>query len=192
MDSLSNEIKQALLGDLVPDEKRLAVSGQRKVIFRNGLRDGFGSVFFFGILKKRRWYYVNKKAVKIEDKALKVMQNMGRMLNLRELSGGDAVYISYIIGRPVVLTYTVNKDKLTLAAYSGRSLFGLISVFRALFTFEAALEGDITRFASDSEKELLKKDKAAKKEAKKEAKLAKKEAKQANKPKKKDKNKEAK
>ncbi len=183
MDNLKKEIRQALLGDLVPDEKRLAVSGQNRVIFRNGLRDGFGSVLFFGVLKKRRWFYVNKKAKNIEERCLKTMQDMGRMLNLKELESGEGVYISYLLGIPTILTYTCIKDKLTATAYSGRSLFGLIAVYRALFTFETALSEELSRFASETEKDLKRKEKEEAKEEKKARKMAKKQNKKAGKKK---------
>ena len=183
MDAIKKEIRRALLGDLVPDDKRLAVSGQGRVIYRNGLRDGFGSVFFFGVFRLRQWYYIDKKCKNFKDKAQKTMQNMGRMLNLKELSNGDAVYITYFIGIPSVLTYSLENDKLSVSAYSGRSLFGLISASRALITFGHALEGEINRFSSDSEKQLKNTEKQEAKKKQAEEKAAKKNEKKDKKKK---------
>ena len=166
MNGLKKEIRQALLGDLVPHDKRLAVSGKNIVMFRNGLRDGFGSVLFFGVISRRRWYYINKKTRDNEGHAVAAMQNMGRMLMLKEFSDGQAVYISYIFGIPNILTYRQEGDKVVVNAYAGKSFFGLISVVRSLNAFENAMSDDLTRFSKETEKKIKAEEKAREKEEK--------------------------
>ena len=183
MDAVKKEIREALLGDLVPTQDgRLAVSFTRLAKYRNGLGDGYDKVLFFGVMCKRRWYLSAKPANKMRELAVKGMQNMGRMMYLSSDQEKEAVYCTYLLNNPTILTYTRGKDGIIeVAAYSARGLNGWIACFRTLNAFQKKVPEVMQRMSEEDEKKRLSDireqtatDRLMDKQAKKEKKLEKK------------------
>ena len=186
--SVKKEIRQALLGDLVLTDSKLVVSGIRMAKFRYGLQDGIGSVFFLGVMCRRRWYmYMTKKSGKqIRELAVKAMQDMGRMVRLKSCPDGEAVYCAYLLNNPAILTFTQSRDGIIeMSAYSGRGINGLVATFRTLNRFQKAMQGAMERMSEAGEQKKLnaiqeqeKKEKLDQRQAKRDRKQAKERAKQ--------------
>ena len=183
MDAVKKEIREALLGDLIPTQDgRLAVSFTRLAKYRNGLGDGYDKVLFFGVMCKRRWYLSAKPANKMRELAVKGMQNMGRMMYLSSDQEKEAVYCTYLLNNPTILTYTRGKDGIIeVAAYSARGLNGWIACFRTLNAFQKKVPEVMQRMSEEDEKKRLSDireqtatDRLLDKQAKKEKKLEKK------------------
>lgn len=184
--SVKKEIRQALLGDLVLTDNKLVVSGIRMAKFRYGLQDGIGSVFFLGVMCRRRWYMTKKSRKQIRELAVKAMQDMGRMVGLKSCPDGEAVYCAYLLNNPAILTFTQGRDGIIeMTAYSGRGISGLIATFRTLNRFQKAMQGVLERMSEAGEQKKLnalqeqeKKERLDQKQAKRDRKQAKERAKQ--------------
>ena len=152
MDIVKKEIKEALLGDLVSMDRRLVVSGMQRVKYRNGLRDGFGNVLIMGVMCSRRWYMTKKSAKQIRELAVKAMQDMGRMMLLGSLPEAEAVYCTYLLNHPAVLTFTQGRDGIIeVAAYSARDLSGMLATYRTLNRFQKAMRDSLERMSEEGE-----------------------------------------
>ena len=152
MDIVKKEIKEALLGDLVSMDRRLVVSGMQRVKYRNGLRDGFGNVLIMGVMCSRRWYMTKKSAKQIREQAVKAMQDMGRMMLLGSLPEAEAVYCTYLLNHPAVLTFTQGRDGIIeVAAYSARDLSGMLATYRTLNRFQKAMRDILERMSEEGE-----------------------------------------
>ena len=152
MDIVKKEIKEALLGDLVSMDRRLVVSGMQRVKYRNGLRDGFGNVLIMGVMCSRRWYMTKKSAKQIRELAVKAMQDMGRMMLLGSLPEAEAVYCTYLLNHPAVLTFTQGRDGIIeVAAYSARDLSGMLATYRTLNRFQKAMRDILERMSEEGE-----------------------------------------
>ena len=197
MDIVKKEIKEALLGDLVSMDRRLVVSGMQRVKYRNGLRDGFGNVLIMGVMCSRRWYMTKKSAKQIREQAVKAMQDMGRMMLLGSLPEAEAVYCTYLLNHPAVLTFTQGRDGIIeVAAYSARDLSGMLATYRTLNRFQKAMRDVLERMSEEGEakrqnalreqgredKQRDKQEKRDKKQAKKLAKKQERERKRQNGP----------
>lgn len=182
MNEIKREIRKALLGDLAPSDGVLVVTGSRIPMFRNGIKDGFGRVLFFGIICRRRWYKAKKKKESVMEDALKAMQGMGRMVALESAPDSLAVFTSYLTSCPAIMTFTAGDDgSYEAAAYSGRGIVGFISVFRMQNSFRDAVEGRLERLSEEKEADLKSAVKNGEDEEKKRAGEAKKEKKKEKK-----------
>jgi len=153
MDVLKKEIREALLGDLVPSaDRRLEVSFSRLTKYRNGLGDGYDKVLFFGVMCRRRWYLSRKGARQMHDLAVKGMQDMGRMLRLSSEPDKEAVYCTYLLNTPAILTYSRGKDGvIEVACYSARGLSGWLACFRTLNLFQKKVPDVLQRMSEEDE-----------------------------------------
>ena len=189
MNSVKKEIKEALLGDLVPFDKKLVVSGVRRTKFRNGLRDGFQSVLFFGVMCSRRWYMTKKSGKQIRELAVKAMQDMGRIVMLSTLPESEAVYCTYLLNHPAILTFTQGRDGvIEVAAYSARDLSGMLAAYRTLNHFQKLMGNALERMSEEGEQKkqnAIREQSMQEKQAAKQAKLNKKQARKQEKSEKK-------
>ena len=154
MDELKREIKEALLGDLVPTaDGRLAVSFTRRGKYRNGLGDGYDKVLILGVMCRRRWYLSRKNAKQMRELAAKGMQNMGRMMSLSAEPDMEAVYCSYLLNPPAIVTYQRGKDGvIEVDAYSARGFGGWFACFRSLNRFQKNVPEVLQRMSEEDEK----------------------------------------
>lgn len=154
MDALKKEIKEALLGSLIPSDGRLQVSTNRWAKYRAGMQDGYDKVRFFGVMSRKRWYLSRKNAKQIRELAVKGMQNMGRMMELSSAPELEAVYCSYLLSNPAILTFQRNQDgTIELTAYSGRGFSGWVSCFRTLNRFQKEVPEVLQRLSEEDEQQ---------------------------------------
>ena len=153
MDALRKEIREALLGDLMPTEDgRIAVSFTRLGKYVNGLGDGYDKVRIFGVMCRRRWYLSKKNARQMHELAVKGMQDMGRMMWLSSDPEKEAVYCSYLLNTPAILTYSRGEDGvIEMACYSARGLSGWIACYRTLNKFQRKVPNDLQRMSEEDE-----------------------------------------
>ena len=153
MDALKKEIREALLGDLVPTEDgRLAVSFTRLAKYKNGLGDGFDKVLIYGVMCRRRWYLSTKNAKQMHELAVKGMQDMGRMMWLSSDKEKEAVYCTYLMNTPAILTYMRGKDGvIEVACYSARGFSGWIACWRTLNNFQKKVPEVLQRMSEEDE-----------------------------------------
>lgn len=181
MDELRREIKEALLGSLVPSDGRLVVSTNRWAKYRAGMQDGYDKVRIFGVMSRKRWYLSRKKAKQIRELAVKGMQNMGRMISLSSAPDLEAVYCSYLINNPAILTFQRNQDgTIELTAYSGRGFSGWLACFRTLNRFQKEVPEVLQRMSEEDEqlkKNELREERAENKRQFKQAKIERKQEK---------------
>ena len=154
MDALKKEIKEALLGSLIPSDGRLQVSTNRWAKYRAGMQDGYDKVRIFGVMSRKRWYLSRKNAKQIRELAVKGMQNMGRMMELSSAPELEAVYCSYLLNNPAILTFQRNQDgTIELTAYSGRGFSGWVSCFRTLNRFQKEVPEVLQRMSEEDEQQ---------------------------------------
>lgn len=153
MDALKKEIREALLGDLVPTEDgRLGVSFTRLAKYRNGLGDGYDKVLIYGVMCRRRWYLSTKNAKQMHELAVKGMQNMGRMMWLSSDQEKEAVYCTYLMNTPAILTYMRGKDGvIEVACYSARGISGWLACWRTLNSFQKNVPEVLQRMSEEDE-----------------------------------------
>jgi hypothetical protein len=153
MDALRKEIREALLGDLMPTEDgRIAVSFTRLAKYVNGLGDGYDKVRIFGVMCRRRWYLSKKNARQMHELAVKGMQDMGRMMWLSSDPEKEAVFCSYLLNTPAILTYSRGEDGvIEMACYSARGLSGWIACYRTLNKFQRKVPNDLQRMSEEDE-----------------------------------------
>lgn len=153
MNALKKEIREALLGDLMPTEDgRIAVSFTRFGKYVNGLGDGYDKVKVFGVMCRRRWYLSKKNARQIRELAVRGMQGMGRMMRLSSDPEKEAVYCAYLLNTPAVLTYSRGKDGIIeVACYAARGLSGWIACYRTLNKFQKMVPEVLQRMSEEDE-----------------------------------------
>ena len=181
MDELKKEIREALLGSLVPGDEMLRVSVNRWAKYRAGMQDGYDKVRFFGVMSRKRWYLSRKNAKQIRELAFKGMQRMGRMIELSSAPDLLTVYCTYLMNNPTILTFQRNQDgSIELTAYSGRGFNGWISCFRTLNRFQKEVPEVLQRMSEEDEQQkrsAIKEENLEKKRQIKQAKLDKKQEK---------------
>ena len=192
MNEIKKEIKEALLGDLVTTEDgRLAVSFTRIAKYRNGLGDGYDKVMLFGVMCRRRWYLSRKGGKQLRDLVVKGMQDMGRMMRLSSNPNMEAVYCTYLLNNPAILTFSHGKDGvIEITAYSGRGLSGWLACFRTLNKFQKKVPEILQRMSEEDEQKKINSIKEQDHENRLLTKQEKKEKKQEKKRKKKEKRRE--
>lgn len=154
MNELKKEIREALLGSLVPGDEMLRVSVNRWAKYRAGMQDGYDKVRFWGVMSRKRWYLSRKSAKQIRELAVKGMQRMGRMIELESEPDLEAVYCTYLLNNPTILTFQRNQDgSIELTAYSGRGLNGWISCFRTLNRFQKEVPEVLQRMSEEDEQQ---------------------------------------
>ena len=154
MNELKKEIREALLGSLVPGDERLRVSVNRWAKYRSGMQDGYDKVRFWGVMNRKRWYLSRKSAKQIRELAVRGMQRMGRMIELESEPDLEAVYCTYLLNNPTILTFQRNHDgTIELTAYSGRGLNGWVSCFRTLNRFQKEVPEVLQRMSEEDEQQ---------------------------------------
>ena len=145
------EIKDVLFGNVVMrEDKRLAVS---RPLFGNpwGLEDGAPEIFLFGVLCKTYVYEAPFREYTRSRFAIsKMLEEIGKALYLETAPDRAACLMKHLFFRPVVLEFGERTDdngeqELVLYAYSGRTLFSVLSITHAVKAFEKNLPVHVHR-----------------------------------------------
>ena len=170
---IRKEIRDALLGRIRIENGNFTVAKKGLMQFQFGMQDGFGSVLFFGLQCKMRWYRVPSRRKEAEESMKAVMNSMGRKLVLESAPKLAAVYCISITGQPVVLTVRMKEKEFEVFAYSGKGLVGMLSNLHVIKKFEKGMPAAMTPLSEDkikvrmeAEKEKLKSPRQLKKEKK--------------------------
>ena len=136
------EIKDVLLGKVVlAEDGRLTTFPKGKGLARLplGVSDGAFSVRMLGVMRRAVRYETKLNREKALEEARECMKDIGRGLALREQPDTAACLIRYVLTRPVVVTFHYEGGIPILTAWTGRSLTGLLSLYRAAGAFERHL-----------------------------------------------------
>ena len=153
MDEVTQEIRQALLGNLVTQDKRLVVTDSWIIKYRYGLVDGFDHVLVFGVMRKMRWYQMPGSREQIREQLKKAMMDMGRLLDLQTRTDAENVYCSFLLNCPVVLTCSVREKEIEVSAYAGRGISGFLATLRAFHKFERLMPETFMRLDSETSRQ---------------------------------------
>ncbi len=147
------EIRRALCGRMEPAEDGRLVVLPADDLRILGVGDGADAARLFGVMRRGRVYASKSGRATMTQLAKKSMQNMGRGLILLEQSETLACRVRYVLTPPVVLTFRYEQNAPTLTAWAGRSLFGLISLHRAIHAFEKQLPEELRLSGAKAPKE---------------------------------------
>ena len=134
------EIRDVLMGRTVLDEDG-NLTTLEPGMFRvpQGVVDGAGGVFLFGIARKARLYETDFSEGDTLAWADWCMASLGRTVRLRTQPEAAACRIRYMLTRPAVLTFRFMEGRPVLTAWAGRGLTARISLRRALRAFQRQL-----------------------------------------------------
>ena len=127
MDSVTREIRQVLLGNVVTEGKYLTVSSGRLDGLRYGVTDGADTVVLRGVMRHTKYFQSNLAKGKIKDIAHKAMMDIGRKVVLKSNPDAEAILCRYMATKPLVLLFEVDDIGIKVQTYTARSLSGLIS-----------------------------------------------------------------
>ena len=91
MDSVTREIRQVLLGNVVTEGKYLTVSSGRLDGLRYGVTDGADTVVLRGVMRHTKYFQSNLAKGKIKDIAHKAMMDIGRKVVLKSNPDAEAI-----------------------------------------------------------------------------------------------------
>ena len=138
------EIQSVLLGRItLTEDGRITPVQKGTFHLLAGIGDGAAAVRFFGIARRSRCFATKLESDAVNEAVRKRMQDIGRGVLLRQQPDTVACLIRYVLTRPAVLTFRYVGDVPTLTAWTGRGLFGWLSLRRALRAFEKSLPEEI-------------------------------------------------
>lgn len=138
------EIQSVLLGQTtLTGDGRITPVQKGSFHLLTGIGDGAAAVRFFGIAKRSRCFETELEPDAVNEAVRKHMQDMGRGVLLHRQPDTAACLIRYVLTRPAMMTFRYIDDVPTVTAWTGRGLFGWLSLRRALRTFEKSLCGEI-------------------------------------------------
>ena len=134
------EIRDVLMGRTVLDEDgNLTTLEPGTFRVPQGVVDGAGGVFLFGIARKTCLYETDFSEGDTLAWADWCMASLGRTVRLRTQPEAAACRIRYVLTRPAVLTFRFMEGRPVLTAWAGRGLTARISLRRALRAFQRQL-----------------------------------------------------
>lgn len=127
MDEVMKEVRQMLLGNLVPKDKYLEVSQSKLTGIQWGVADGADSVFLLGVSRHTRYYKSTLKDNRIRDLGHKALMEIGRKVYLRSNPNAETAICRYLVTRPIVVLFEVDEIGIKVETYTARGIPGLIS-----------------------------------------------------------------
>lgn len=124
---IKKEIKQMLLGNLVPSGKYLEVSKNPLTGVSRGVTDGADRVFFFGVMRHTKYYKSELGDNRARDLGHKGLMEIGRKVILKSNPNAETVICRYMVTSPIVLYFEVDEIGINIETYTGRGIPGLIS-----------------------------------------------------------------
>jgi molecular chaperone DnaK (HSP70) len=127
MDEVSKEIRQMLLGNLVPKDKYLEVSENKLVGIQYGVADGADNIILLGIMRHTKYFKSELKANRIRDIGHKALMEIGRKVYLKSNPNAETAICRYLVTRPIVVLFEVDDFGIKVETYTARGIPGLIS-----------------------------------------------------------------
>lgn len=138
---LKKELKKILSGRVIVNEDGVltALSDNQRLIF-HGLPEGWESVRFRGITKRESRLRIVQENGTPFDLVFSAMQNLGRLVELKQAPETLACIRRYVFRKPVVIAVDYEGDGVVrVTVYTGRSLLAGSSCRRGLNDFCRAL-----------------------------------------------------
>lgn len=127
MDEVNKEIRQMLLGNLVPKGKYLEVSENKLVGIQYGVADGADNILLFGVMKHTKYYKSTMKDNRIREIGHKALMEVGRKVYLKSNPDAETAICRYLVTRPIVVLFEVDDIGIKVETYTARGIPGLIS-----------------------------------------------------------------
>ncbi len=114
-----------------------------------GAADGESKLRFWGVSSRAYDYSSDLSNTKTIYKVENLMGTIGRLINMKSVEGAAACLVKSYIFYPVVLVFYESDDgKLTLSAFSARSLTSPLGVRLAVLKFDKAVDGLASRIGA--------------------------------------------
>ena len=180
MDEVTKEIRQMLLGNLVPKDKYLEVSQSKLTGIQWGVADGADSIFILGVSRHTKYYKL--KDNRVRDLGHKALMEIGRKVYLKSNPNAETAICRYLVTRPIVVLFEIDDIGIKVETYTSRGIPGLISEWYIRRKFMKNMPDDLEKIPKEEvfkhKRDEDMKERAEKKE-KEEAKKAEEAAKEA-------------
>ena len=182
MDEVMKEVRQMLLGNLVPKDKYLEVSQSKLTGIQWGVADGADSIFILGVSRQTKYYKSSLKDNRVRDLGHKALMEIGRKVYLKSNPNAETAICRYLVTRPIVVLFEIDDIGIKVETYTSRGIPGLISEWYIRRKFMKNMPDDLEKIPKEEvfkhKRDEDMKERAEKKE-KEEAKKAEEAAKEA-------------
>ena len=186
MDEVTREIRQILIGNIIPKGRYYEVPEKGIAGIRTGLNDSADMILLFGVARHTRYYKVTGNPNKIKAEGHKSLMNIGRKVIIRSNPNAEVSFCRYMVTRPIVILFEVDDIGAKVQTFTSRGISGLISEAWIRWKFmkelpeleriDRATLNEIYRQRAEEEKKAKEEQKKAEEEAKKKEEEEKKKA----------------
>ena len=175
MDEVTKEIRQILIGNIIPKGRYYEVPEKGIAGIRTGLTDGADMILLFGVARHTRYYKVTGNPNKIKAEGHRSLMNIGRKVIIRSNPDAEVSFCRYMVTRPIVILFEVDDIGAKVETYTARGISGLISEAWIRWKFMKELP-ELERIDRNVLNEIYRKKAEEEKKAKEEQKKAEEEA----------------
>ena len=127
LDEVTKEIRQILIGNIIPKGRYYEVPEKGIAGIRTGLTDGADMILLFGVARHTRYYKVTGNPNKIKAEGHRSLMNIGRKVIIRSNPDAEVSFCRYMVTRPIVILFEVDDIGAKVETYTARGISGLIS-----------------------------------------------------------------
>ena len=127
MDEVTREIRQILIGNIIPKGRYYEVPEKGIAGIRTGLNDSADMILLFGVARHTRYYKVTGNPNKIKAEGHKSLMNIGRKVIIRSNPNAEVSFCRYMVTRPIVILFEVDDIGAKVQTFTSRGISGLIS-----------------------------------------------------------------
>ena len=127
MDEVKREMRQILIGNIVPKGKYYEVPEKGLSGLRMGVTDSADMILIFGVARHTRYYVPEGNPNKIKADGHKALMNIGRKVIIRSNPNAEVTFCRYMVTRPIVLLFEIDDIGVKVETYTARGISGLIS-----------------------------------------------------------------
>lgn len=155
--SKSEEIKRILLGRITTDEDGMLEARPKGTYTQvNGLVDGYFSVLLFGVMSRTRTYLWKGKKGKEAEIIKRYVQQLGRLLSLKENPDAIACFTGRMVLVPTVVEVDLsgkgkNQGRFCVTVNTGRTPFGILRCLLVHYRFQRLL-GELGEYEKPEKK----------------------------------------
>ena len=175
LDEVTKEIRQILIGNIIPKGRYYEVPEKGIAGIRTGLTDGADMILLFGVARHTRYYKVTGNPNKIKAEGHRSLMNIGRKVIIRSNPDAEVSFCRYMVTRPIVILFEVDDIGAKVETYTARGISGLISEAWIRWKFMKELP-ELERIDRNVLNEIYRKKAEEEKKAKEEQKKAEEEA----------------
>ena len=149
MDEVTKEIRQMLLGNLVPKDKYLEVSQSKLTGIQWGVADGADSIFILGVSRHTKYYKSSLKDNRVRDLGHKALMEIGRKVYLKSNPNAETAICRYLVTRPIVVLFEIDDIGIKVETYTSRGIPGLISEWYIRRKFMKNMPDDLEKIPKE-------------------------------------------